>query len=754
MNNPVHARKLLALTIASASLAMSGCTSDDDDAPQVLLSGGNAGNQVINDYEDWNSVGGAGGWLSLFKETGNGAIRVVRSGRVNAKFDRASVEEEINADLGATPLVITGARTIGVAEAEPETGTPYFGPGGRIHVSDGNGTPYDEAPVTGLRINSGATLTLVPYENWNGDEPLEMARVFVPVLDNRGTVRVQASADDSETGSLAIYADTVLSTGVIDLRGADNAVAQYRRDGGALHVQADAVFIDGRVLVSGGAATGEEDGGRGGSVYIMSEGGQHHRGVFELNGGNSPADDAGHGGFLSLTSQGPLYNEARISANGGNGGEAGGSGGGIFLAAYGGEAWNAGSISANGGSGGEDWGGDGGRLDIYAYGGELRNSGTVTMRGGAGGSLPYFDEDYLDGIIGGEGGVIFARSQPGYGGGIGPRLAARDIGEPVPAANVAWSGGIDLRGGNARAGSALWGGEGGYARIGASNWGFNGPLALDELATTVTLYGYGKLASNGGTGHRGGDGGGFAAVNTTFDYFYDDEDIYHSVLGGGIEAVLNVVANGGNALAGGIDGVGFGGEGGGVYVATEESGSSLYGEDFVRSVSYTGAVAAAGGSSLKLPARGYGSEAGRVTVRGHGAVTVTGVVNASGGRDADAAGYGGDGGGVIVESYLDDVLARVALAGNGGNGAFRGGRGGVLLAAGANVAHEGAVSVKGGDANPALAESAGGAGGSILVLGEVSSTHTGKVNYAAGIGSLPASIGCFIVGDDVQGVCN
>lgn len=751
--NYVPSKKVLAVAIAS--VALTGCFGDDDDAPQLLLSGGNAGNQVFEDNYDWNSVGGEGGWLSVSKYTGPGDIRIVRSGSVNAKFDRSAVEGEINTDLGENPLIISGARTIGLSEGEPAEGTPYFGPEGRIYVSDGDTVWGNEAPVTGLRVNSGATLTLEPNESWYGNEGWETASFYVPVLDNRGTIRVQESGDGSETGSLGVYADTVISSGTIDLRGAANAESQYRRDGGRLSVQADAVFIDGKVLASGGAVAGDSVAGHGGSVYIYTNGGQHHRGVFELNGGNAVGGEGGDGGYVFLASDGPSYNQARIAADGGDG-LVGGDGGGVFLAGYGGDAWNAGNVTANGGNGSDGTGGDGGQVDIYAYGGELRNNASYTMRGGAGGGIPVFGgegNEYVNFVEGSRGGDIYAQSRYGYASDLVVTSAApRAMSPVVPAGSVAWSGNIDLRGGSAPAASNRWGGEGGYVDVQASNWSANQPFDYEEEPATVTLYGYGNLVANGGKGHYGGEGGGLYVDNGVFNYY--DGDSNRTVIGGGIEAVLNVVANGGAALAGGLEGVGFGGEGGGVYLETSAYEDYEFIGDYVREISYTGGVAAAGGSSLNVNNHNWG-RGGYVEVYGYDDVTVTSGAAVPGARDAGAEGTGGRGGRVQANSYLGDVTSRVTLAALGGYGAYQGGRGGALYNFGANSTHNGAINVKGGNANTGLEESYGGSGGYIVVLGDLSSVHSGATNYAGGVGSDgTADEGCFIVGEDQDGLCD
>lgn len=750
------------LAVAIASVALSGCFSDDDEAPRIQLSGGNAGDQVINDYFDWGSVGGEGGWLNVYKRTGAGNL-VVTSGSVDAKFDRSNVPaEETNPSLGDVPLVITGSRTIGPVDAEPAAGVAYIGGEGYIHISDGNEVIGDEPPVTGLRVASGATLTLVPNESRYGTESNETAAIYVPVLDNRGTVRVQASNDNNDTGGLAVYANVVLSTGTIDLRGADNAESQYRRDGGRLYVNAESVFIDGQVLVSGGSVAGDNVAGHGGQVYIWSEGGQHHRGAFVANGGAAVGGEGGYGGYVALSSSGPVYNEARATLNGGDG-LVGGGGGSVWIAGYGGDAWNAGAITANGGKGADGHGGDGGGIDIYARGGELRNSGSVVARGGAGGSQPYFGpEGDIDSIAGGNGGYINAYSADTNSSSM--VLLSRAIGPRVPAGDLSWSGNIDLRGGSAPAGSDRWGGEGGYVGLqNLNDWGIGAFEDAEGLGSSVTLRGYGALVSNGGTGHVGGAGGGAYMSSNSVYYNGDGPEVF--VLPGGIDVKLGVVANGGNAIAGGVDGQGFGGEGGGIILDAAvacclEGNIGVAGE---ASVSYTGGVSAAGGSSRNseghawFPDLGsiYPGHGGFMSIYGTDSATVTSAVNVSGGRDSGAAGTGGSGGRGHVESYYGAVLAKVALAGTGGYGAARAGDGGWLRVFGIDVVHDGAANVKGGNANVALAESVGGHGGNILIVGDDSSAHTGSVNYAGGVGNLgTADEGCFAVGDNEQGNCD
>lgn len=739
-----------ALAVAIAAVALAGC--DDDESVSIntnsliQIAGGLGGTQA--------GQGGRGGHMSVIKTSGPGNVVIQSTGGANATVPRPSITIE----YGESPVTITGSRTLAAfTEGEPEAGQPYRYEGG-IYVSNGNGTLGDETRASSLIIASGATLVVEPMYNQDGEYPSNDTGELsgLTAIEINGTLR-SGNSTDGERGRLYLVADYITGNGAIDVSGTDNPADDDALDAGDVSIETY-VYLGGGLIKATGGNNSDGDAGQGGDVSVYSEVYLHNQASIDLDGGDATGavGYGGDGGYATLLAYGgAAINAGAMHANGGDGVWGGGDGGSLYLAAaYGGPAFNSADLVFNGGAARDGYGGQGGGLYAMAMGNQLRNSGALTARGGDGGG------DYGSG---GNGGYLQASSMDGWILNFVEETETR-----ATAKNVAWSGGIDLRGGNAAATKGGQGGYGGEAFIGNTNdeynWNESPFFELDYEnfpSSTVTLYGYASLDASGGNGNRGGMGGGLEVSNESFyqgsthpDYSGGEVDV--EVLGGGVETAINVTANGGNALAGLDSGV-YGGEGGYLDLYATESDDyyaySVYGQNSgLQTVTHAGTFTGNGGES-RDSSYAYANAGGGVDVWAEDVLSYTGAIVANGGRDVVTNGdygYGGAGGYAQFGSNNAGATVKGNASLEGASGAYVGGWGGRYVVNGATVVHDGAVSVDGGDSS-----NYGGSGGWVEVMAEdLFSAHTGTVSYAGGTGGdSNGDEGCFVLDSLMQGTC-
>lgn len=700
-----------ALAVAIASIALTGCDSGDDSSASnvINLSGGAGGLD--------GAVGGRGGWFSIENLTGTGSlVTLERSGKADAGFDKA----DITVELGSNPLEITANTTIAVVTEAPATGVPYMVLNNfSVYISDGDTDEGDEAPVTGIHVAKGKTLTLElnePDDVYDSRFSSDLPGAVISLSDdfhNQGTVTTDDGAYGP--GSLDIYAEVYVGTGTIDLEG--RADGEY---GGNLFISTDsAILSDGKIVTSGRNST-EGDGGAAGYIEFASDLVQNYASIVG-NGGNSTAEDgdAGDAATAYFISYGDgTYNAGSVVANGGSAANEAGDGGGLYLgAAYGGDVYNQGNVTANGGSSLTMSGASGGYFSTYASGGVIVNSGDVVARGGKTASA---DDETT--YYGGYGGTVYAY--------------ATDSFEDGPVGDVTWSGKLDLRGGDALAAGTANGGMGGSFDVSAE-------VLYDPTGSDILLLGYDLIKADGGDGDTGGDAGYGGIVNGTAEYDEvcppDASCTYTYETGGSVLASIGLSAVGGDASPKGTSDIARGGYGGYLFVNTGETDSDANYETAGVTVDFTGDIDVRSGSSRNWDESGVG--AGGAWFFGSSGLSVVADIVADGGKDiGKTTGTGASGGDISFGSEYGDITVKGKLSANGAYGALLGGDGGSVAfdaEGGDDVFFTGSIKVNGGDADGDLV-SVGGDGGYACGYTEL---FDGVLEYAFGTGATDGSVG-------------
>jgi hypothetical protein len=716
-------------------------------AASINLSGG----------EGVDGIGGDGGEIDALK--GYFGIILLRSGTVDTRFSLPSYSNSVN--LGTNPLIIAGKMVISVIPSggdDPSKGSPYMIAGDtKLYISDDDGESGDESPVTGIRVNAGATLTLGLNISSSGNTGQDTAK-----LDISGDVRISgtlttkdlttgtvkggvidhrhgAPAIARDRGGLSINAGLIVvgNTGKIDTGGGDAPSTGEGRggDGGSVELTAaqDGIFLDGGSIdTSGGNGNGSGDGGSGGRILLLSENSIINSAIMSSSGGNGSS--GGDPGYIEMDAASAIYNTASLTSNGGNGStgiggsadntggifcyssvsgiynsgvlitqggngfSGGGNGGSIELYGaddmYTGDVINSGSFSTNGGNAlSSGNGGQAGEITVSTYGGSIRTSASVAANGGTGA---------VGGGRGGDAGVLAISSSAG-----------RDYfySEEIAPGPVRIAGDISLSGG-----TGANGGDGGQITV-------QNRYSSDDARQTGTIEFVGYkgekgISLNGGNGKKGGGmGGAFFAFTES------------SIINGNVQpagSVVNDIAvhsKGGNSLSSGD-----GGSGGIVVIEAEGSASS---ENTV--VINSGDMDVSGGNGIA-----NGGDSGGVSLYGHALIKNTALIIASGGYASGAGGAGGAGAGDSLEfisSY--DVLNHgkiIAVGGNGsGTGASGGNVGDIIMYAGNRVTNSGSVSANGGNAKGAAKN---GNGGTVDLFSEKAATdnHGTLISVVRGSG--------------------
>lgn len=660
------------------------------------------------------------GDVSFYNEAGgSGSLTVQRKGKVDAGFEVA----DITAYLGDNPLVITANTTIAVATGDVPTGVAYLlSENGNIYISDGDTDEGDEDAVTGIHVKPGKTLTLglnVTRYNSRYDSYLPAAFIYLgDDLHNEGTL----TTDDSTygPGTLDVYAEVFIGSkgSRIDVGG--RAAGEF---GGSIDIYGNSAVVNQGRLITSGRDSSTGNGGDAGYIDLVSDGLVQNTGAVEAKGGNSTfaTGDGGDAEGLYLFTYGydhgaGVYNSGNVSANGGNAPRDAGVGGYLDLEAMDVAAnFNSGNLIANGGSSLTRSGASGGVFDTSASGGELRNSGSVTARGG---------NSAADGYSAGDGGWINAQVRDNFSYNLDRVIGVRDI---------SYSGAVDLRGGDALASSAAYGGHGGDFDVEAY-------VAYDSDGSDMLIVGYDQIVANGGAGRNGGSGGDVYIETETSETYNDNYGEYEYDQAASILADIGISLTGGDALANGDGDNGYGGYGGSFYLQASDSNAnfSLYYGDAVIAT-FTGDVDLSGGKNRA--GNGSSGSGGSLNVFGANGLLFAADVRAVGGADiSKIAGYGGDGGQFLFRSIDGevDVSGKFNLA--GGTGSLVGGDGGVVSAysyEGATISYAGKMDVSGGNAKTSLVGSVGGDGGYSCGFPDIEDL----VDYTFGTGDSDGSIG-------------
>jgi len=506
------------------------------DATAITTTGGRANSQ--------SGTGGTSGMLyARVHFGGSGTIEARSSGALAASFTPTGFP----VDLGPQPLVVAADLAIPVVAVEPATGTAYAVSGDTsLYVSDGNGTLADEPAVSGLDIQSGATLTLPITSGALPGADLDFSHDVV----NFGVLTV-VDVGPAQRASIDLHAGgTYHGSGRIETHG--TAVGQ---SGGDIVLRFEgAIFNDG-AFTTFGAASAAGDGGDGGEIVVRTDwvtqgekientGRMDSRGG-DATGGSGVGGDAGPISVLAYLS---LWNEGDLVASGGDGSSGGGDGARVHIAGYyRGDLLALGDVTTDGGDAVTGVGGTGGAIDLQAWGGASSGSGG----------------------IGGTGGDVLAYVS-----------SSDDNWEPVPldvpAGDLFVSGAVDTTGGAAMGANGL-AGAGGDA-------GFEIENDVTQGGQSIHLLGFTVLDGSGGNGYVGGSSSG-AAFELASTAGVPTGPIVH-------EAPVDVSGgDAGPALAGSM-----GGDGGGADLA---GGSFSYAT--ITTAGGTGATPGANGTITTSP---------------------------------------------------------------------------------------------------------------------------------------------------------
>jgi hypothetical protein len=423
--------KLLSLSIAIVSL-LSACGGGGGGGGGAFLSGGGGGGTTSSLLATGGtgSTGGEGGSVYIGS---TGSVKVLKSGSVDASFTVSAPTPS----FGANHVIVNGGTTTVQLDADAIVGGLYVKTGDpHLYLGNGNGilTATDDAVVTGLTINAGATLVLVD-QNYiisgygtvvmtndlviNGTLTSDTGKglsIDANLVDVESGGKITTSATTAGASARAMLFSNVHATGKIINHGTIEAKGVGSGNGALVRLRADDLIINyGTIDTSGGSsATGL--GGIAGDIYIFVDHGNFYSsGTVRANGGDGGNGKGGDGGgsvwvdtaFMDNTNSmnGDIIISGTWEAIGGNGMQGdGGAGGDISFEtdAMGTVNVNA-SFSTRGGSGtaGNGMNGDGGTggkvdfyslFDPYNYGtfanvatpGKIRVSGTFELRGGAG----------------------------------------------------------------------------------------------------------------------------------------------------------------------------------------------------------------------------------------------------------------------------------------------------------------------------------------------------------------------------------
>jgi len=794
--NPKFKQKQLVIAVSMAMLggALTGCSSSSSSgaAPgtaTIVANGGTAGNMP-------GSLGGQGGYISMYNYAGTGGVEARTSGAANTDFTTPGqiTSDAETVDLGDNPLEVIANLILQVVDAETQVANsgatvadePYLGTDDVIRVAAGAtavylsdpefaaGTPYlrgnediprvylsagstitNDTVVTGLSVAEGVTLTL------GNNMGCDAAAAFSNGVNNSGTI-TKVIDIANEGCELTLDANKYLASGDIVNAGSE----EFENGGDVLISTANGINNSGLIDASGfdedNDINGAESGGDGGLIYLTAGGYILNSGMLHSNGGDGKGT-GGDGGEVSMSA---AYTESTggIDTSGGDDvsdvpAGSGGDGGNVSLQAdY--VTNNTAAIDAHGGEGTS--GGDGGDIVMYNYDlGEVKNAGNLTMDGGQG-----LEAD------GGDGGDLYIEAYGGNtlnsgdlssvgGNSVDVNSDGGDGGEVSffgytgeannSAGDVVVSGNINTSGG-----SAVADGDGDGGNAGAVT------LYVDQYANDtsfdqrVALLGYASIDANGGDGAEAGSAYGYGS-STSVSFTTDGGENYQSQwFAGSVANDVPINARGGNGITADpeLPLENYGGAGGivGFYASTSNEISALN-----ITGTNTAAIDVSGGNAVgDASVLSGGGSSGSFVLTGYHGATNSGVVSGSGGNGGRS---GGDGAETDFYSVVGATSNSAAIDNNGGDGAEYGGVGGQVELFGASSANSADVNVNGGNATSTdeLVDTVGGDGGNVGILGlglDAPATNTGAVTYSFGTGDTNGEEGCLQVGITFEGNCS
>lgn len=706
-----------------AVLALSACGGGGGGGGPTTYSISTSGGEAGVD----GGTGGFGGRVQIIKFGGTGSVEVRKSGTVNASFTHT----QATPDLGSNALEITSDTTIQALVGEPTAGTPYMLPGDIfLYISDGDSIPGNETAVTGLRVASGATLTL---ELNNPAASGTETRLYLPNdIDNNGTI-TPANIDGTQRGGLdLVFRSYHGSTGSrIDTSG---VVAG--QNGGAIRLttlggDASMAINNRGDIDASGAEAPSGNGGMGGSINLDGYAFFENSGTISSIGGRGVSGNGGRGGHVRIESgTEQLYNSGDINAYGGDGSAAGGPGGLVEFESNttgggSGEIRNSGDINASGGeSTGAIGGGPGGLIEIDAHG-DLLNNATLNATGGAS----------LDATAsGGNGGYISLASSP-------ISLIA------TLAGNVSIAGDIHCAGGHAETTGTGFGGQGGTVEIVLDTSGSaSGATGLPAPGNQqLILYGYTDIDASGGSGNHGDMGGSVNIISEGERWDNGASAFVDDPCGDTINEA-DILVTGGSVAAGATTLPATGGTGGQAFLLADTDATAV--NPAAEQVINSGAIDTSGGDSLALTSD-PGGNAGGIGLSARHLVSNSGNLTNNGGSDlvnddSPTTGFGHGSGMIMLQSHGGTASNSGTLTANGGNGEMLGGEAIGIILGHDQVINSAAISARGGNADSALAGSLGGAGGTVTVYDNDLPDLTGNIDCAGGTGVTAGADGSVV----------
>jgi hypothetical protein len=454
----------------------------------------------------------------------------------------------------------------------------------------------------------------------------------------------------------------------------------------------------------------------------------------------SATRDGQHAGYARISATGSIFNYGEIRTFGGDSRvENGGNGGDIWFQARGGNIENTGRFFTQGGSSAGAAGGNGGgfRLDgwgnVYNAADHLNTGGDGITAGGMGAG--FVVENHQPGEL------RFAGSVDGRGGSAidgagGPGGWAHIL---ARGSTIRFSGTIDSRGGHTLSDGGS-GGYGGYVNVssrfhdGGSGFTF---LITENGIPPGDIYWEGSILVSGGSSPREGTGlggwGGYVTMDLDANWFPRAQQLRYAGLN-------RILTNGGAGASGGVGG------------RVRLESTSVY--DYVEKVYKPGgpifnhgAIVARGGEVFATAAGGLGQggTGGDAELNGYGDITNTASIDTSGGHDRAALGgslnIGGGAGHIYLENGFGTITNSGALVANGGDGLRRGGAPFMILIHGPQAANSGNITSNGGNADPAVAGSVGGRGGTLWFDVNQLLSQTGTISLKGGTGQTPGANG-------------
>lgn len=657
--------------------------------------------------------GGTGGSIEIRKRGGSGNIEIRKDGLVDANFIPANPA----GNLGSVPLVIVSDTSVEVVTSAPPEGTPYLIEGiNRIYVSDGDLDVADEPPVTGLSVAPGVVVTLGLN---SGDDRAEL--LLTNDLLNEGTIATEDETP-SRRGSLAIDLASYIGSGAIRTNGVVEG-----QSGGSVLIVARFPIVNQGPINSSGADDTARPAGHGANVNLQGSA-VDNTGDIDASGGSSGADAGGGGALISLRGLRGVRNSGNLTARGGDG-AVGGPGGLVRCQIEGpfaetGDILNSGDIDLRGGVGSASSGGGGGSVSFFLYGSSLRTNGEINASGGDGGS---------DGGMGGSVDLVIEN------GGRGP------LG-PVPVGDVEVSGNIYASGGDARNGGP---GSGGRGRGLTIRTGFAFPEPIPDRQQRIVLLGYETIDTRGGAGSFGAWGGNVVVENAA------SQGPSGEIPSGAVINEADIHTSGGDALADADLGTAPPACGGFISFVTQlDPGAASNTNDVT--VENSGDLTTRSGNGVNWG--GPLTCAGRVELRGFDGVSNTGNIDTSGGDDSgNAVVEGAATGSPIFFTASGPIANSGELKTDGGSGTLIGADAAPVEIRGSEVVNSGPISCRGGDADPLIEGSLGGAGGVVELFGSNglgSVDNSAAVSIEGGAGSEPGEDGRYIEdGFCVAGSC-